>query len=591
MEQIILYTLLSSAIIALVALGFTMIFGVAGVLNLAHGAFIMVGAYAGYVSHFLFKLDSVASLAIAIGFTALLAVAFYEGLSRLGRPILALSAGGGVAAALVNLLGVSQIVALPLGLIIAAAAFWMARRPEGLIGITTIVIVGYLGFLFYLARMPVLPAGLLATLGVVLFLWLALQKTILRGEHAIFFPIVTAVVAWSHFALHKPILEAFFAGIPLGLLFAAGLVRYIQHSPVITLIVTLACALLMQQLAIVFFGVTVLPAPHLSEHTINVHKDSMGLTLALSQAVFVTLLLGFWAYQLFGDHPQRKEVQRVLGLGVALLVIEHALTLFGVGRLDAPDALSVAQLLLFIALVSGAALAMYIYRVYRPNGAANARRSQLKRLFTAAGFGVGLLFEQVAFLYYAWDAQSIVQLFGNQRAQDLVLTVDRLGLFALSWIVVGLFWYFIQRTRTGQAILATSMDQEGAALVGIDVRRIYTITWAISGALAGLAGFALVAAGWTTILPFMWQDPLVVSFAIVVLGGLGSLKGSLVAAYIIGFAETFIAYTTPIRIQLSDNFFQYFDLFGLTWVGVPSLLILVLVLFVRPQGLFGRQFE
>lgn len=146
----------------------------------------------------------------------------------------------------------------------------------------------------------------------------------------------------------------------------------------------------------------------------------------------------------------------------------------------------------------------------------------------------------------------------------------RILAFVLSWaLIIGLF-LFVDRTKTGKAILATSMSQKGAALVGIDSSRINAYTWTIAGGLAGLAGVLLMVfqtGSWQ-----MGTDPMVLSFSIVILGGLGSIRGSLVGAYIIGFLET--ATTTFISTELT---------------GVTGLILLVIVLLVRPSGLFGRE--
>ncbi|EMA38791.1 branched-chain amino acid ABC transporter permease [Halococcus hamelinensis] len=143
--------------------------------------------------------------------------------------------------------------------------------------------------------------------------------------------------------------------------------------------------------------------------------------------------------------------------------------------------------------------------------------------------------------------------------------------FVLSWVLIGGLFGFINYTNTGKAILATSMSTRGAALVGIESDRVNLYTWAIAGLLAGLAGLFLGSyqtASWA-----MGRDPLVLSFSIVVLGGLGSIRGSLVAAYVIGFLE--VITTSAVDPRLS---------------GLAGLVVLVAVLLVKPEGLFGREF-
>jgi branched-chain amino acid transport system permease protein len=128
----------------------------------------------------------------------------------------------------------------------------------------------------------------------------------------------------------------------------------------------------------------------------------------------------------------------------------------------------------------------------------------------------------------------------------------------------------VRGTKLGKAILATAQDRTGAALVGIEPEKVYMITWVISGALAGVAGVFFASS--LAILPTMWRDPLVIAFAIVILGGLGSILGSLLAAYLVGFLETLTVY-----------------LVSPSWRGLPSLILLVLILILKPKGLFGRE--
>jgi len=151
---------------------------------------------------------------------------------------------------------------------------------------------------------------------------------------------------------------------------------------------------------------------------------------------------------------------------------------------------------------------------------------------------------------------------------------DRLLGFGASWLCLSALGLMFRGTKVGKAILATSQERRGALLMGIDVERIYLLTFMLSGALAALAGIFFV--GWGSLVPWLWREPLIISFAIVILGGLGSIAGSLVAAYLIGFLETLITYTPAL---------------GPSWVGMPSLILLLAVLMLRPQGLLGRRRE
>ncbi|PSQ15017.1 branched-chain amino acid ABC transporter permease [Halobacteriales archaeon QS_8_69_73] len=153
--------------------------------------------------------------------------------------------------------------------------------------------------------------------------------------------------------------------------------------------------------------------------------------------------------------------------------------------------------------------------------------------------------------------------------------LNNVFILVTSWLLIGLLFYFVNYTRTGRAIIAVSQSDKGAALVGIDAGKINLITWTVAGAFAGYAGVLLAGAfgSGSWLMSIQPPAPLILSFAIVILGGLGSIKGSIAGAYIIGFAETFAVNFVPGGQQLA---------------GVSSLVLLVVFLLVKPEGLFGR---
>ena len=146
--------------------------------------------------------------------------------------------------------------------------------------------------------------------------------------------------------------------------------------------------------------------------------------------------------------------------------------------------------------------------------------------------------------------------------------------FGVVLIILLATWIILMKTRLGVAIRATAQDREVANLMGINVSRIGMITMAISVGLAAIAG-ALVAPLFV-LSPGMWMHPLVMVLAVVVLGGLGSIKGSLLGALILGFAETLVVFLSP-----SGAFLK----------GSVALTIMLIVILVRPSGLFGVSFE
>jgi branched-chain amino acid transport system permease protein len=164
--------------------------------------------------------------------------------------------------------------------------------------------------------------------------------------------------------------------------------------------------------------------------------------------------------------------------------------------------------------------------------------------------------------------EGVVSLFG------VTIPHQRLLILVVAAAMLIATWWLLHRTRLGLAIRATANDLEVANLMGMNVHRVAMATVGISVALAAIAG--VVVAPVFVVDPFMWLAPLVTMLAIVVLGGLGSLKGSLIGALIIGYVEAITVFALP-----QGSFLK----------GAVALTIMVVVLLVRPEGLFGVAFE
>ena len=163
---------------------------------------------------------------------------------------------------------------------------------------------------------------------------------------------------------------------------------------------------------------------------------------------------------------------------------------------------------------------------------------------------------------------------GSVRFLGVSIPYQRLLILVVAAASLVLVWFVLYRTRLGLAIRATANDLEVANLMGMNVHRVAMVTVAISVALAAVAG--VVVAPVFVVDPFMWLAPLVTMLAIVVLGGLGSMKGSLIGALIIGYVEAITVFAVPAGAYLK---------------GAVALLIMVIVLLARPEGLFGVAFE
>lgn len=160
------------------------------------------------------------------------------------------------------------------------------------------------------------------------------------------------------------------------------------------------------------------------------------------------------------------------------------------------------------------------------------------------------------------------ELFGVSVSYQYLVT------FGTAVIILLVVWFWLFRTRLGTAVRCTAQDREVATLMGINVGRMCLLTTAISVALAAICG--AVVAPILVLGPSMWMHPLVMILAVVVLGGLGSIKGSIAGAFILAFAETLVVFLVP-----EGAFFK----------GAVALAVMVAVLLIRPEGLFGVVFE
>jgi branched-chain amino acid transport system permease protein len=147
---------------------------------------------------------------------------------------------------------------------------------------------------------------------------------------------------------------------------------------------------------------------------------------------------------------------------------------------------------------------------------------------------------------------------------------NELLIAAVAWLALGAMWLLVNRTKAGKRLLAASINPMGLTLLGYELSGIYLLVWTIYGVLAGIAGVLL--ASMIGISSANAGQITASAFSIVVLGGLGSVSGSLIGAYVVGFLETITAY-----------------LIAPTLRPIPALILLVVVVYLRPQGLLGRR--
>ena len=284
----------------------------------------------------------------------------------------------------------------------------------------------------------------------------------------------------------------------------------------------------------------------------------------VSGGVFAILAVGFSL--IFG-------VARVLNMAHTAF---FALAAFGTFYLLSPVVgleLAVAPAIIIVVIIVGL-LGMLAYKLFI-NPVREHHAAVL--LITIA---LAMIIEEVLVWRFGGQNRTIrflvpgtVDIFGITIVNQNLLT---LGVVAVAIVAV---WLILSKTKLGIALRATAQDAEIANLMGISVPRTLMITMGIATALAAIAG--VVMAPLTTIVPGMWAPPLTTIMVVVIIGGLGSIKGSIIGAFILGLVSA-VSVIDPLALLRGGGAYL-----NITF----SLAAMVIVLIVRPSGLFGTLFE
>ena len=187
-------------------------------------------------------------------------------------------------------------------------------------------------------------------------------------------------------------------------------------------------------------------------------------------------------------------------------------------------------------------------------------------------YGLILIFEQLRSLLVGDDVHGVaIPAFLDasiQLTEVMSYPVYRLAISAICIVLAVALYYLIQRTRLGMMIRAGNDDRGMVEALGININMIYRVVFALGVALAALAG--MLAAPISSVFPNMGSHVLIISFVIVVIGGIGSVWGALVAALIVGFADTFGKVLVP---ELS---------------GIVVYVVMAVVLLWRPEGILKK---
>jgi branched-chain amino acid transport system permease protein len=188
---------------------------------------------------------------------------------------------------------------------------------------------------------------------------------------------------------------------------------------------------------------------------------------------------------------------------------------------------------------------------------------------------LAIALQEIMLLIFTGTYLSVPSLVGGYfKVSDVKVFYQQLLTFGMAILILAALWVLLKKTKLGLAIRSTAEDREVANLMGMNESRVALITMGITVGLAALTGAVVVPL--TVLDPLMWMHPLIMMMAVVVLGGLGSIKGSFIGAYILGFAESLVVFLAPMGAFLK---------------GTVALSIMILVLLIRPEGLFGVAFE
>lgn len=186
--------------------------------------------------------------------------------------------------------------------------------------------------------------------------------------------------------------------------------------------------------------------------------------------------------------------------------------------------------------------------------------------------GLSMILQNAALLGWGPEYRSVEFVPGVTNLFGIPVENSRLFAFIVSVVLGAGFWLFASKTKVGTAIRAVTQDLEGAKLVGIDTERIFTLVVGISSALTGIAGGILLPIFMAY--PTVGLRPIDIGFAVVILGGLGSIEGAIIGGFIIGIADAFTS-----------------ALIGPAYETMLGFAIIIIILIVRPWGLLGKEWR
>jgi len=290
---------------------------------------------------------------------------------------------------------------------------------------------------------------------------------------------------------------------------------------------------------------------------------------AIVLALVVAFLMSVGTYSLFVLFRLRPVVSIILSAVIAVLLIWFG-TGFVLGMGEATGEVSLTKAiilsLVFAMFITGGTYKLFIDRI---------REHHVTVLLVT--LALAMVFQEYILVVPAFGGHYLgapAFVTGYWHIIGVKVSYQHLMTFGAVFLVLVGVWALLSKTRLGIAIRATAQDTEVANLMGIDVSRILLIVMGLASGLAAIAG--VLVAPTLVLEPHMWMPPFIMMMAIIVLGGLGSIKGSFIGAFILAFVEVLVVYLLPTGAFLKGAF---------------ALAVMVAVLVFRPEGLFGVVFE
>lgn len=258
-------------------------------------------------------------------------------------------------------------------------------------------------------------------------------------------------------------------------------------------------------------------------------------------------------------------VMRVVNLAhAAFMLVAAYLSFFAFELMNLDPFLSLPPIMVIMF-----ALGIALYRLVFPRIEGSARYGEMTVLLT---FGLAFIVEGLMGYFFTGIFRTVSPPYATAAFRVGAFFIPTAQLYAsvTSLVLLAALWAFLNFTRTGYGVRATMQNRTAAQIVGVDVRRVSTISFGIGMSLAGASG-ALIS----FLFPFFparhWQW-IAILLSLIVLGGLGSLKGAVVGAVLLAVASSLVA-----------------SEIGSTWSPMTFFLALFLILLIRPQGLFGKE--